>query len=185
MIALASECLLFEMAGGESVPFLAENIAIEVSGDATAIFDSEFVRQATHAVFHYFRYELQRRTVTVAEFAEALEKVLSGFASRTVTAKEPRPSHAVLESDLRCLADESGKDSELFFFSGLRAELRRQLSRTPRVLRFRGLRGCVKRLTGARRWSGRCRQMEEEIVYYLRECLSAEARESELALVVE
>jgi hypothetical protein len=185
MIALASECLLFELPGGESVPFSAEHIAIEVSGDTTALFDSEFVRHAANAVFRYFKYELDRRTVSVSEFAEALEKVLSGFASRTLAIKESRASRGVLESDLHRLANESGKDSELFFFSGLRAELRRQLGRSPRMVRFRGLRGCVKRLTGARRWSGRCRQLEEEIVDYLRGCLSAEPRKSDFAMVVE
>ena len=63
----------------------------------------------------------------------------------------------------------------LFFFPRLRAELQRHLQQTPRMVRFRGLRGCVKQLTGARRWSRRCETLEREIVAYLRECLSAES----------
>ena len=185
MIALASDCLLFEMAGGDTLPLSAANISVEVTGATGSLFDSEFVRHAANAVFHYFRYELGRKAVSVAEFAGALEKVLTGFASRTLVSAEPQPSLAVLESDLRRLAEESGKDSDLFFFPRLREELRRQMSQAPRIVRFRGLRGCVKRLTGARRWSRRCGKLEEQIVAYLRECLSAEPRESDFALVVE
>ena len=185
MIALASDCLLFELACGEKIPLSSANMSIEVTGGGSALFDPEFVRHAAQAVFHYFRNELLRESVTVAEFAEALENLLTGFAARAPLAGGAQPALAVLESDLRRLAEESGRDSELFFFSLLRAELRRQLRQTPRVVRFRGLRGCVKRPTGARRWSGRCRKLEEQILDYLRECLSAESKEKELALVVE
>ena len=83
------------------------------------------------------------------------------------------------------LAHESGQGCELVFFPRLRAELQRHLQRAPHVLRFHGLRGCVKRLTGSRRWSLRCRTLEVEIVDYLRECLSAEPAPTEFALLVE
>jgi len=53
------------------------------------------------------------------------------------------------------------------------------------VLRFRGLRGCVKQLTGAQRWSQRCDVLQEQIVAYLRECLSADRDQAKCALVVE
>jgi hypothetical protein len=52
-------------------------------------------------------------------------------------------------------------------------------------LRFRGLRGCVKQLAGARRWSARCEKMQDQIVEYLRRCLTAEPEQSNCALVVE
>ena len=185
MIALASDYLLFQLAGGDIIPFTAENMAIEVSGDSAALFDSEFVRQAANAVFHYFKYELRRETVSVAEFAEALEKVLSGFAVRTLRGEGCLAGPAVLESDLRPIAEASGMGSELFFFPRLREELRRHLSQAPRVVRFSGLRGCVKRLTGAQRWSGRCRRLEEQIIDFLRECLTAEPKKMELALVID
>ena len=76
MIAIASNCLLFELASGESIPFMAENISVDVTGTNDGLFDAEFVRHAANAVFHYFRYELGRKIVSVAEFAGALEKVL-------------------------------------------------------------------------------------------------------------
>jgi len=185
MIALASDCLMFELAGGEMVPLAAAHIAVELDAETAAIFDAEFIRHAAKAIFHYFRYELGRQTVTVAEFAGALEKVLSGFALRAPAVAAARPKLPVLESDLCRLANEPGTDSELFFYPRLRQELRRQLSQAPRVVRFRGLRNCVKRLTGAQRWSPRCRQLQDQIVAYLRECLGAEPRQAELALMVD
>ena len=70
----------FQMATGESVPYSADMVALEVGGVTIELFDAEFVRHATKAVFHYFKHELGRQTVSVGEFAGALEKVLCGFA---------------------------------------------------------------------------------------------------------
>ena len=83
------------------------------------------------------------------------------------------------------MARESGDSLELFFFPRLRDELRAQLRQSPRVLRFRGLRGCVKQLAGARRWSVRCEKLQDHIVEYLRRCLTAEPESTDCALVVE
>jgi hypothetical protein len=182
MIALASECLLFRTPSGESVPLSVDMISFELAGEIAGLFDSEFVNHAANAVFYYFKHELERQSVSVVEFAGALEKALRGFAFQTDDSTGIRE---VLESDLSHLAHESGKGCELFFFQLLREELRHRLSQGPRVLRFRGLRRCVKQIAGARRWSPRCRQLEDQIVAYLRQCLSAEATQKEFALVVE
>ena len=64
---------------GESVPFSLEMISVELTGDGTGLFDPEFLKNAASAVFHYFKHDLGRITVTVGEFAGALEKVLRGF----------------------------------------------------------------------------------------------------------
>jgi hypothetical protein len=47
------------------------------------------------------------------------------------------------------------------------------------------VRDCVKQLSGARRWSVKCQMLQEQIVEYLRKCLSALGKGKELALVVE
>jgi hypothetical protein len=185
VIALGSECLLFELASGESIPCSADMVSVELAGNTEGVFNPEFIGQATKAVFHYFKHELGRQTVTAAEFARALEKVLRGFAATAQPDPQPKTAAPVRESDLCRLAHESGQGRELFFFPRLRAELRQHLQQAGRVVRFRGLRRCVKQLTGARRWSPRCRSLEGEIVAYLRECLSAEAGLAEFALLVE
>ena len=182
MIALSSDCLLFQLSNGESVPCSAEMICIEVIGSANSLLDPEMLRHAAASVFHYFKNDLERQTVTVGEFAGALEKVLRnlGFTIHTdVNGRE------ISESDLRLLTLESRDNLELFFFPRLRDELRVQLRRSPRVVRFHGLRGCVKQLTRARRWSVRCERLQDQIVEYLRECLNAETGKNECALMVE
>jgi hypothetical protein len=147
--------------------------------------DAEMLRHAAASVFHYFKADLERETVTVGEFALALEKVLRNFGL-TLYADEPPPlANQTVADDLGHLARESADSLELFFFPRLRDALRAQLRQSPRVLRFRGLRGCVKQLAGARRWSVRCEKMQEQVVGYLRECLTAEPQQKNCALVVE
>ena len=182
MIALSSNCLLFQLSNGESVPCSAEMICIEIIGSPTSVIDPEMLRHAAASVFHYFKNDLERETVTVGEFAGALERVLRNLGLTLYSGKNQQD---ILESDLSLLARESGVSLELFFFPRLRDELRYQLRQSPRMLRFHGLRGCVKRLTHARRWSARCEALQEQIVEYLRQCLTAESGQNECPLVVE
>ena len=185
MITLATDCLLFQLANGESVPFSAQMISVELSGEGAGKFDPHFVQHAANAVFHYFKHDLGRLTVTVGEFAGALEKVLHGFGLVAQAPEKPPTKPRVLESDLWQLAFDSGQGCELFFFPRLRVELRCQLRREPRMVRFRGLRGGVKQLTGARRWSARCQVLHDHIIEFLRSCLSADTRQQECALLVD
>jgi len=180
MIALSSNCLFFQLSNGESVPCSAEMICVEVIGSSDSLVDPEMLRHAAASVFHYFKNDLERETVTVGEFAGALEKVLRTLGFTIYT---DRMGREIMESDLGLLAGETGAGMELYFFPRLRDELRLQLRHSPRLVRFRGLRRCVKQMTRARRWSGRCEKMQEQIVEYLRGCLTAE--QNGCALVVE
>jgi hypothetical protein len=185
MIALGSDFLVFRLATGENLPLSVDMLTTDLMVSAEREFDPEFVDEAANAVFYYFKYELGRETVTIGEFAQALEKVLAGFKLESPAAKQQGCRLHIQEADLSRLARESGNGCELIFFPRLRDELRQQLKQAPRVLRFRGLRCCVKRLAGARRWSSRCQTLQDRIVEYLRECLTAEANKGEFALVVE
>ena len=185
MIALASDYLLLETATGESIPYSASMVANELASGNMELFDPEFVHHAASAVFHYFKHELGRQTMSVGEFAGALENVLRGLAVIPQAAANSLAQPSMAESDLSLLARESGDGGELIFFPRLRSELRQHLQRGLRVLHFHGLRGCVKQLAGANRWNQRCQNLEAQIVAYLRECLSAEPGLTEVALVVE
>jgi hypothetical protein len=183
MIALATDYLVFQMATGESMPFSADAISDELMGEGDSTYDPEMVGHAANAVFHYFKHELGYQTVTLGEFAAALEKVLDGFnldARGTV-----ERAKLVRESDLFALARDCGVGGELVFYPRLRDEMGIHLQAGCRVIRFCGLRNCVKQLSGARRWSLKCQMMQEQIVEYLRKCLSALGKGKELALVVE
>jgi len=184
MIALNSDCLLFQLNNGESIPCSAEMICIEVISSSESMVDAEMLRHAAASVFYYFKTELARESVTVGEFAAALEKVLRTLGL-TIRSTGTELAREISISDLRVIAGESAESLELFFYPRLRDELRSQLRQSPRVLRFRGLRGCVKQLAGARRWSSRCEKMQMQIVEYLRSCLTAEPEQNECALVVE
>jgi hypothetical protein len=185
MITLAKDCLVFRLSNGETVPFSADMISIELTGESARWFDPELASHAAKAVFHYFKRELGRQCVTAEEFASAMEKVLRGFKPGGADAGADPVHHHVIESDLSRLASEAGHGGELLFFPTLRNQLRQHLRNRPRVLRFCGLRACVKTIAGARRWTPRCRDLEDQIVEFLRECVGAETGHSELALVVE
>lgn len=185
MIWLGTDYLLFQMPTGESIPFSSEAIAVELLEETEGEIDAELVRQAAMACYFYFKQELQRDKVTVAEFAKAMEKVLDGFEVSIVPNHAPPADRRLVESNLAALAASTGREFELGFFPRLRDELREQLRTNPDVVRFSGLRECVKQLAGARRWSPRCQAMEEQIVGFMRECLSAEARSTHCTLVLD
>ena len=185
MIALSTDCLLFQLSSGESIPLSAEMISVELMGEAAQSFEPEFVRNAAAAVFHYFRHDLKRETLSVGEFAEALERVLRDFGFNIHSVQETAATAARLDEDLRALARDSGDGRELVFFPRLRTALRSQLRQSPRMVRFHGLRSCVKQLAGAQRWGPRCENLQEQIVDYLRECLGAESHPERCSLFVE
>src|SRR5689334_14785218 len=121
MIQLNPDCLIFQTSSGENIPCSAELVTIELIGDAAKFLDPDIIRNASAAVLHYFKEELNRHYVTVAEFSEALEKVLRGFGL-AVKHVEEKPLPKIEEADLRQIACASGKGFELFFFPHLREE---------------------------------------------------------------
>jgi hypothetical protein len=186
MIALSSECLLFQLTNGEIIPCSPSMVSIELVGDSDGALDPEVLRHAAASVFHYFKKELHRETVTVVEFAGALEKVLRNLGLTLYAGETEEPAtQKMIETDLGSFTHESDSSLELFFFPRLRDELRTRLRQSPRVLRFRGLRGCVKQLAGAQRWSARCEMIQDQIIEFLRQCMTAEPEQSDCALVVE
>ena len=194
MILLRPDCLVFKTSAGENVPCSAHAVTVEMLGDAGEFVEKDTVENAALAVLHYFKKELGKETVTVAEFTDALEKVLQnlGLDVRTDTASilapaavAPNPTPArVCEADLSRLATESTEGGELHFFLRLRDTLRRHLDGSPVLLRYVGLRPCVKQLAGAKRWNHQCQHLNEQIVDYLRTCLRHEESGRGCGLVV-
>ena len=183
MIQLHRDYLLLQTLKGDFIPCSAELFTVElVDGDGLPV-DQGYVRQAAAAVLHYYKHDLGRQSVSVAEFASALEQVLRAVGlklSPTGTEKASKTETA----DLQTLASHCGPGFELAFFSTLRQELTVRLSKSPDVLRFQGLRNCVKDLLGAKRWTSRCQALNDQIVAYLRDCMETEAPGSPCGLVV-
>jgi len=185
MILLAPDCLLFELPSGESVPFSAEKISVELGDGAAALFEQDFVEHAAASVFHYFKHHLGRQTVSMAEFAAAFERVLHGLGLTMDAGRLAVRSADPAAKDLRLLAQEAGAGGELVFFPRLRAAVRAQAHASPQLIRFHGLRACVKRLLGAQRWSPRCEQFRDQIIAFLQRSVSVEAAEDPRALLVD
>ena len=190
MISLSDDVLLFETSSGEILPFSADMISVQLLGEAAHLIEPDFNNESSLAVFYYFKKSLGRTIVTVAEFTQALEMVLRGLAlsaQRAASAEESTAALAgrvIVEADLHKLVAETGA-TELLFFARLREELRQHLQTSPRLLCFHGLRGCVKYLAGAKRWSGRCQELQYQIVNFMRSCLSVESRPERCSILVE
>jgi hypothetical protein len=193
MILLRPDCLVFKTTDGENIPCSAHDVTVELMGDSTEWLDADMVEHAAGAVLHYFKSEKGQDTVSVAEFSEALERVLRGLGLNVKASNDAQPPVAevesllpprVVETDLQQLAGEANLGCELVFFPRMRDALRRELDGTPLLLRFRGLRACVKQLAGARRWGPSCQALNDQIVDYLRGCLGAEKPGSTCALIV-
>lgn len=183
MIQLHPDYLLFETSQGQIVPCSAEVVAVELIGDAVESLDPDLVRQAAAAVLHYFRQDLGWTTVSVGEFSRALADALKALGLK-IDCQAADSSKNVLSSDLRRLVLGSGRAFELTFFPLLREELRARLNQSPQILRFHGLRGCVKQLVGAKRWSSRCQTLNDQIVAYLRACLETEFSQNSCGLLI-
>lgn len=189
MIQLHSDCLVFEVSGGDKIPCSVEKLTIEILADSLDQVDPEVIHEAAKAVLHYFKDDLGRDTVTVDEFTQALQHVLTGLgyvvqsSSDTSPTAPPHPPR-IAEADLAVLAENLGDGLELRFYSSLRAQLRALLAATPQVVRFRGLRPCAKRLARVRRWCPRSLEVSDEIVRFLRDCWGAERPRGDCALLV-
>lgn len=185
MILLADNFLFFKLPSGESVPFSAEMISVELTDGAGKPFEQDFVEHAAASVFHYFKHDLGRKTVSVAEFASAFESVLNGLGLKLDSGRVATLRDESANKDLQLLAFHAGDACELAFFPRLRTAVHAQFQLTPRIVRFHGLRGCVKRLLGAERWSPRCDHLRDQIVEFLRRTLHKETAGSNCALLVE
>jgi hypothetical protein len=184
MILLRSDCLVFEMNNGEHIPCSVSSVTVELMGASAAEVEQEIIEHAASAVLHYFQNDLGRTTVTLSEFTCALEKALRGLGLNVVCETPASAPERVNSADLRLLAAESGKTFELGFFPRLREQVRHELASGPHLIRFLGLRGCVKQLSGARRWTPRCQELSDQIVEYLRGCISQENPAQPCGLVV-
>lgn len=185
MILLNDKFLIFDLPSGESVPFSAEMIQVELADGQGSPVAQDVVEHAAASVFHYFKHDLGRKSVSVAEFASAFESALNGLGLKLDSGRIAELRDDAANKDLLLLAHHAGGACELAFFPRLRSAVHAQFQTTPRVVRFRGLRDCVKSLVGAERWSPRCDRMRDQIVEFLRGTLRKELCGQSCALVVE
>lgn len=186
MIQIRSDCLLLQKSNGEMIPCSIEDVSVELVGMKSEQIDPSIVQQAVGAVLFYFQKDLGRMVVTVDEFTQALEQVFRGLGFECEPVGDEEISPHVAQTDLIELTDPERETVEIFFFQRLREELKRQLrhSPQPQVICLEGLRKCVKRITGARRWNTRCRRLRDQIVGHVRHCIQSEGNETQCAIIL-
>ena len=187
MILLRRDCLVFNTPEG-NIPMAAERVTMDVLGEAIQQLDHEMLRHVSEAVLHYFKEELGKTCVTIGEFTQTLERALAalGMKVQSVSVKSDPPplKRTVVESDLCGLLSESQPVMELLLFPNLRVVVQKLLDGSPDVIRFHGLRPCVKQILHVRRWSEGCQRLNDQIVDYLRTCFDSERRTAPCALLV-
>ena len=193
MIALRDDFLLVAQEGGHYIPCSVEHLTFELAGTAAHQVDPEWMKQAAAGVLHYFKDELGKSHVTVAEFTSALSKVFNslGLTAEVSSIEPPVPStieilppQVVWRGDLRAIAIESATLGELAFRQALLSQLAAALESDPQTVEFSGLRGCVKVITGRKHWCPECRKWSAWIVDLLRSWLSEKAAYRHVSLVV-
>lgn len=191
MIQLHEDCLLVEQPGGGYIPWSASQLTLEFVGGGAETLTEDVMKQVAAGVLHYFKEELGRMTITISEFADAIAKALNGMGftaevaevcSQPMSSASPKSDVGV--SDLRELAFAAAKFGELDFFKRLRSRLHEQMENPPQRMEFLGLRGCVKMLTGRKKWCPACTQLEVEIVDALRAWYGQSPKASATALLV-
>jgi hypothetical protein len=184
MVRLKKNCLVFQTNCGHQVPCSAEWVTLELLGGAASHADPELIRHAAAAVLHSFKEELHRDFVSVAEFAASLEHALRAVGLSIFADPNAAPSR-VLDSHLPELMKSAGAIGELFLLPQLRRELARRLGESPQMVRFIGLKPCVKQLAGKDRWCPSCENLSDQIVDYIRTCLQSDTRSQACTLVVK
>jgi len=175
---------MFQTNCGHQVPASAEWVTLELIGGGAGQVDLELIRHVAAAVLHYFKEELHRQFVSVAEFAAALEHALRAVGL-SIFAETGAVVSRVVESHLPELMKSAGGHGELFLLPQLRQELARRLGESPQMVRFIGLRPCVKELAGVNRWCPRCESLSDQIVDYMRTCLQSDPRSQTCTLLVK
>ena len=185
MIQLHADFLAFEEDNGEAFLCAVEQMGVELLGDQPNSVDPHVLQHATQAILFYFKHELHRTTVTLGEFATALTTALHALGVSLAGDEVNPQGGAAVESNLPSLIPVAPGIYELAFFANLRAEMRGKIQLLPAVLRFTGLRACVKLLAGGKRWNHRCQRLEDYILWFLRQSYRHEVGETTCLLVVE
>ncbi|MFN0067116.1 MAG: hypothetical protein ACKVYV_05705 [Limisphaerales bacterium] len=188
MIQLRSDCLVFEVSDGDKIPCSAETVTLELLGDAAGQLDPHTVREAAAAVLHYFRQDLGRDTVTVAEFTEVLERVLRGLgfdvkATEGGAAPTQTPPGQIAGADLESLYVQSGGHA-LTFFARLREHVQALLHTSPPALHLVGLKRSAQRLAARQRWCPATEAASDEIVRFVRACWQSGGGRTGCTLVI-
>lgn len=169
MIQLRDDIAWVRAMDGQLVPFDTPRLTASIQravGDAGH--DEAWLSEPIASAIHLFvRDGIIRQTISIAELAETIETVLEMLGYGDISqAYAARPHRTEIRLDE--MAARSLPGVELDFYRRLDTALGIAADGQMASLQMRGLRSCVMRLRGARRWSEGCRQLADEIVRHVR-----------------
>jgi hypothetical protein len=170
MILPREDLAWFRAAPGRAEPFDAERLAASIRRAAARAgqYDWWFAESVAAAI-HTFACECKRqRIIDAAEVRAIVETLLRTLGFHEI-AGEYTHHRRQTEIWLDDVAAQAGDGFELEFFRQLDTALDVAGHREMETLQVRGLRACVLRLRGDRRWSAGCRRLADEIVVHVRE----------------
>ena len=155
-------------------------------GDAVTEIEPHLTTEAAEAVLYHFKVDQERASITVAEFTLALERILRGFGYKIMAAGEEDEiaNRSAAETDLNHLAHQAGEGLEMVFFCTLRDQIHADLHGQPELLKVKGLRDAVHKLTGTKNWGPRSQKLNDQIVDYLRHIVAQHQQEAKLTLMI-
>lgn len=140
--------------------------SIQQAFAAAGIAEHLLAESVASAIHLFTRDHCRQQTIAAREVAELIAAVLTMLDLPEIArAYEQRRQWTEIHLDR--LSEQA--DFELGFYRRLAAELTAAFGEELALVQLRGLRACVMRLRGARRWGESCRVLAEEIVDFIRE----------------
>lgn len=166
MIQLNPRSICLHLPHGETVPLLAKSVVHAYCEQKPLGIDMESwqLEEVAHALIHYLRVDLHRDTIAADDFFEALSTLVIVVGDHPAQKSE----EPIQSANLYHMAQEPGCAFELAFFRAVQRATREFKAQRTRLIRFVGLRPCVKLLLGAKNWGKSCQRLSDEIVDFIR-----------------
>jgi hypothetical protein len=168
MIQLREDIAWVRQADGRCEPFDVAQLTASIHRAiaAAGLTDQLLAESIAAAIYHYTCEICRQQTIAASEIEELVIAVLTMLdLDMVVQTYERRRQSAQIQLDR--LTDTA--DFELGFYRRLDTELAAVAADELEWVQLSGLRACVMRLRGARRWGESCRVLADEIVAFVRE----------------
>jgi hypothetical protein len=170
MIRLLEDIAWVKFADGRLAPFDEHRLALSIQRVAEGVGDADWwLAESIAAAVHMYAVKTRSDGIIPStEIEEIVVAVLSTLGYEKISlAYGQSPNHVAIQ--LHELMSRTNAAFELEFFQQLDRALGVAASSRLSVMEVNGLRTCVMRLLGARRWTAGCRRLAEEIVTHVRE----------------
>lgn len=183
MIQLRQDVVWVCDADGKRTPFDVMRLAASLNAamHAAGITDPAMAEDLAKTAYTFTIENCDDQTIAAAEIVKLIVEVLPTIGLAAVAQMYLQRGHR-LEIQLDRLMDDAG--FELSFYRQLDHKLEIVGSRELQRVHLHGLRACVMRLRGVRRWNEGCRALADDIVGFVRQRVQQVGRAEPLHLEV-